>query len=355
MRSLWRLSSPSPWAARLFRLRTTPSGRRLPPPFSIRPESEGGSWTGIGVELWERIAEAEGFVAFEYVERELAELVADAVAGRVDVAVAALTITAEREEAGDFTHEFYSAGLGIVVRAEDAGGSLGAVVASFFTADLLKVLGGLGAALVAAGALVWLFERKRNPEQFGGDAAKGFGSGVWWSAVTMTTVGYGDKAPQTAGGRVVAFVWMFASIIMISAFTASVATSMTLASLQGKVRSPEDLARVKVAAVRGSTSLNYLRRVGASDFLALDTAEECLEALVAGRVEAAVHDAPIMQWLIATRHAGEARTLPFTFEPQSYGFLLPEGSPLREPINRSLLRLLRDPAWPDTLARYLGG
>ena len=45
-----------------------------------------------------------------------------------------------------------------------------------------------------------------------------FGSvydGLWWAVVTLTTVGYGDIQPVTAGGRILATVAMFAGIGVI--------------------------------------------------------------------------------------------------------------------------------------------
>jgi polar amino acid transport system substrate-binding protein len=52
--------------------------------------------------------------------------------------------------------------------------------------------------------LTWLFECKHNPQQFGEDATRGSWANLWWAAVTMTTVGYGDKALATVGGRIIA-------------------------------------------------------------------------------------------------------------------------------------------------------
>ncbi len=51
-----------------------------------------------------------------------------------------------------------------------------------------------------------------------------FGDALWWAIVTVTTVGYGDKYPVTAGGRGVATVLMFVGIGLIGVLTATVAS-----------------------------------------------------------------------------------------------------------------------------------
>ncbi len=42
--------------------------------------------------------------------------------------------------------------------------------------------------------------------------------GMWWTVVTLTTVGYGDLSPATAGGRAVAVVLMVTSIGVLRAY-----------------------------------------------------------------------------------------------------------------------------------------
>jgi voltage-gated potassium channel len=49
-----------------------------------------------------------------------------------------------------------------------------------------------------------------------------FGSGLWWSVQTVTTVGYGDKVPTTTAGQLLATVVMVAGIGFISVLTASI-------------------------------------------------------------------------------------------------------------------------------------
>ena len=46
--------------------------------------------------------------------------------------------------------------------------------------------------------------------------------------------------------------------------------------------------------------------------------------------------------------------LPRELESQDYAFVLPPGSPLRESLNVAILESLEDPAWKESLTRYLG-
>jgi len=51
-----------------------------------------------------------------------------------------------------------------------------------------------------------------------------FASGIWWSIVTLTTVGYGDISPSTPGGRILAILIMFFGIGLLGMLSASLAT-----------------------------------------------------------------------------------------------------------------------------------
>ena len=84
-------------------------GVKEAPPFVMR--SDDGGWTGLSVELWQRIA-ADMQITYEFQEYDLAGLLKAVEDSEIDVAVAALTVTPERERVLDFTHGYSSRWLG---------------------------------------------------------------------------------------------------------------------------------------------------------------------------------------------------------------------------------------------------
>lgn len=141
-------------------------------PFAFRGPD--GAWTGISVKLFAQLAD-ELDLAYRLEETTLDGMVRGTAEGTYDAAVAALTITADREGRLDFTYPFYSTGLGIAVQSGAGGGWL-RVLRNFFTWQFLTVVAGLAAVLLAAGVVVWLFERRGNADQFDRGAARGVGT-----------------------------------------------------------------------------------------------------------------------------------------------------------------------------------
>lgn len=320
----------------------------ITPPFVIQDDD--GELSGIDVELWNRVADRLGVVT-EWNVTTLKGALDDVRGGEADVAIAALTISREREDTLDFTHAYFQSGLGIAVNSENAAGSgFIAIVKGMLSLAFLQAIGALALVLLISGLLMWLFERKKNAGQFPA-GIKGMGDGFWWSAVTMTTVGYGDKAPVTFPGRVIALVWMFTSIIIIAAFTGGIASAITVGALDSKVRGPEDLPGVRVTVPEGTTAVDYLNDAAVRPS-EVATVEDALRALASGETDAVVYDAPVLQSLLRDR--SDIRVLEATFAPQSYGMALPEGSELRESINRAILAETSSAEWSDLIEIYLG-
>ena len=72
---------------------------------------EGGRLTGFSIDLWEDIAQQAGF-EFEYVEvTTVGEQLEAVEAGDADLAIAAISVTQDREERVDFSYPYYTSGL----------------------------------------------------------------------------------------------------------------------------------------------------------------------------------------------------------------------------------------------------
>ena len=78
----------------------------------------------------------------------------------------------------------------------------------------------IGASLVVVGAVaVFFLERRQNGEEFGG-----LFDSLWWSVVTYTTVGYGDRAPITVGGRMFTIAMMLGGLLVTAIISGTIAS-----------------------------------------------------------------------------------------------------------------------------------
>ncbi|MDQ8730201.1 transporter substrate-binding domain-containing protein [Bradyrhizobium sp. LHD-71] len=322
------------------------------PPFAMkRPD---GDWQGISIDLWRKLAQDAG-LAFRFVEAPTVNgLIEGAANGSFDIAVAALTVTAGRERVVDFTHSYYVSGLGIAVPAEGVMSWTPVVRAITSFGFIQAVLALVGLAL-ATGFAVWLCERRRN-ESFSGGVARGLTSSVWWSTLAMTQRSPTGSGPMTLPGRLIAIIWMVTSIVALAVFTAGVTSVLTTRQLQGAVNGVGDLGSVHVGTVAGTAAEETLARMNVGN-VGFATPIDGLKALRRGEIDAFVYDRPLLAWHIRQGDAGSVsaiRLLDVLFDPQSYAFALPNGSPLREQLSIAILSDLQSDWWTQTRSRYLG-
>lgn len=326
---------------------------RQAPPFAIYSRE---GYRGFSVELAELVAARLGADMEVYGVDTVAKQLDDVARGAADLAVGGLAVTAAREDVVDFTQPVLDTGLQVMVPADDAPGLL-ARIASLARAILLSELPWLIAlfvgVLLLTAHVMWLLERARNPD-FAAPYRHGILDSFWWAVVTLTTVGYGDKAPRSWRGRGFAVVWMIAGYFLFASFTASITSTLAVDRLQGRITGPDDLPGATVAAVTGSPGDGYLAGEGLSPVLAAD-ADEALALLADGSVDAVVHDAPVLRHHARTDGAGAVRVVGAEFERVRYAIAVPPGSPRREEINRAVLEVLESGAFARLHAEWFGG
>jgi len=223
---------------------------------------------------------------------------------------------------------------------------------TFLSFGFLQAIVALVGIAMGVGILVWLCERRHN-DNFGGGVAKGLGSSFWWSAIAMTQAGAAQNAPTTLAGRALAVGWMITSVVTIAVFTAGLTAALTKRELQGVVHGVNDLRSVRVGAVAGTATLDYLQRERIT-YSGFNDAQEGLKMLVAGGIDAFVYDRPLLTWLTRQHFSTTVRVLDVTFDSQNYAIALPPDSPLRHMIDLALLDAIESGWWEQTVFQYLG-
>jgi len=77
-----------------------------------------------------------------------------------------------------------------------------------------------------------------------------------------------------------------------------------------------------------------------------------LQAVADKKIDAFVLNELILKHLAKTEFAGRVQVIPGTFDEYYMSIAIQDNSPLRKPINRALLGLMKTEVWADLLNRY---
>lgn len=302
--------------------------------------------------LWFNVVEDNNFYC-EYVHLESNELMQKLNNGEIDLALYPLTITSSRSKLIDFSAPFYLAHSGLVTRENSTWEKFIRFTESFFSLNFFRALGSLTLILLVFGFLTWHFEKKENPEEFG-NGIKGLWSGFWWAAVTMTTVGYGDKSPRTTGGRLIALIWMFTAVIIISSLTASLTSSLTVTELESSSNEIDHFKKRKLATVQTSSTHEWMKDNFYNNAKLFQRKEDLLPSLVKGEVDAVAYDLPLLREMVNKDTVNDYKILTLTYNPQYYAIGMKPNinDTLQNRINTTMLKHTESLEWKVVLAEY---
>lgn len=307
---------------------------------------------GITIEVWENIANKKKwsyrYKSFNTVSEALQALDN----GTVNLVAGPISITSQRVERMGFSQPYYQSSLSIVSRVDEP--SFWEKIKPFFSSKLLIAVLMFLLILATVGTLLWLAERKASPDQFPSEPMKGIGNGMWLAIVTMSTTGYGDMAPITLRGRILAGAWMIITIIFATSMVAGIASTLTLSSLgSNTVTNIEQLSNKKVATIQGSPAEAFLKEHNTEEVSVADL-DEAITKLKNRQVEAVIYDRPQLRYFLKNNVDEGLYLAKAEYYKQGYGFAFPLRSPLIYEVNRSLLTLAEDHSTERIINYYLG-
>jgi polar amino acid transport system substrate-binding protein len=320
------------------------------PPFVIKTEDNGIE--GLSIEFWENIAKSAD-LAFRY------ELYSDFIGilkrleyKDIDLTINPMDVNDFRVHRFDMTQPFFISSIGVAIPSVNRS-PFASFISNFFSLAFLKLIFLIILIIFIFGFFLWLVERKHNKFQFR-PGLLGLFDGIWWSTVTMTTVGYGDKSPKTNIGKTIAIIWMFTAVVIISSFTASIASSLTITGLQTNIKNAEDIRLVENISVVGATnSEDYLIKENISIHKTYASPIIALRALAKKENDVLIYDHTILQYYINRLSLDEkVKLLPFTLQESYQSFMLPKNHWAYDLVNVGLVKEIQKERWVNLQRKY---
>ena len=321
-------------------------------PFIIK---DGEGYTGFSADLWKEIAKRANLNTVQYkLYPNVGDFITGVQSNEVNAGIAAISITADRETKIDFTQPMFNSGLKILVQQNNGGGEgsenlFTKMYSALKTKEFTWLVGTTLLLALIPAHLMYFIEGTRQRGLFSRSYFPGIFEALGW---TLTALGMGmEESPKTRTGRVLGIIWMFAGIIFIAFFTATVTSDLTAQKLQGGINSIDDLAGKRVVTVKNSTASKYLTTSNIS-YTSAESPDEAYKALTDDTADAVVYDAPALEYFESHDGKGKVKTVGEIFKPENYGIALPKDSVLRDKVDQALLSIQEDGTYATIRAKW---
>ena len=316
------------------------------PPYGIKDEQ--GNWDGMSIRLWRRIAE-KSHLTYNLVEVLDSDQAAAKLENREIQVALHVELAPEMVGRIRYLQHHHTSNLAVALPKST---TLLTTLKAFFTKELLFIVLGLSVLLLLVGTIIYFVERSDNEDDFGGERStlQGIGSGFWWAGVTMTTIGYGDKAPTTVAGRAVAMIWMLIAIGISATLTAAI---INASNAQNTVSFPDDLSTKKVVAVENSAAADFLQMRGI-EFTPVKEALDGLTQLSDSEIDLFVGSSAEINYRVNNNDNLSASVQSTDARPITFALALRPNDPLAEPLDRAVIEYLSSANWLDVKNQYLG-
>ncbi|KAI5730902.1 hypothetical protein M8J77_001892 [Diaphorina citri] len=202
---------------------------------------------------------------------------------RADLAICDLTITSERRAAVDFTMPFMTLGISILYRKP---AKKQPDLFSFLEPLSFDVWVYMATAYLGVSLLLFFLARV-TPYEWNSHHPCNRDTDYLENSLTMTNLIWhncgslmqqgSDVAPQAVSTRLVAGMWWFFTLIMISSYTANLAAFLTNTRMNPPIKNVEDLAkagRIKYGCVEMGSTRNFFKNSNVSLYQRMHSAME---------------------------------------------------------------------------------
>lgn len=320
----------------------------IAPPFSMK--SDEGTWYGISIDLWKIMAQRLGF-EYSFKEYDLHGLLKAVENRDVDMGIAAISMTSEREKLMDFSHSYYQTGLGLVVRDIHEHSFL-QVIKKLTSFKILFMISMLLMSAVLLAIVFWLLEKKTDNKYFNQGPGKGLGTAILWAIKLVISGSISVFDMKRFSSRALALILSFFGMTFIAGYTAIITSSLTVNELNSTISGPEDLPGFRVVVLADSAASEYLEYYHVK-YTEVSSLSDGLNMVREKMADVVVHDKPILTFTLRSQGSKGLKVLPSTFGIEEYGIALPENSFLQEKVDQLILETIEEAEYKVILHRYL--
>jgi len=320
------------------------------PPFAM--QNPNGEWTGFSIELIQEISERQNLNIQWQDQTVFADMLNAVANNAVDMAVANISVTADREKLMDFSQPIYASGLQIITTNKTGGVSFLTII---WESGILLFLGGALVVLLIVAHAMWFFERGEDAKHdyFRDEYLGGIWDAFWWAFIICTMGGFEKERPEHVIGRIIAVFWVLASLFFISTLTAKITSALTVSQLSSDISSYKDLYGKKVGAPKGTTMSQFLEKNNIA-YIEYNDFTESLVDLKNEKIDAVVGDAAVSQYYVKNESNGSLATAGDVFAKDNIAFAFTEDSPYFESINSELIKMQEDGKFGELQEKYFG-
>jgi polar amino acid transport system substrate-binding protein len=310
-----------------------------------------GEWKGVAIDLWEEIAKNLG-LKFQYVECIQEHINEQVMSGEIDIMPVAAQSSSFLGKLVYTQPYVYSHGSAVISHLSLAS-SIESIIKHLSESGMFVIILSMFLTMFVISMILLHFESRKESGHFEGPPVQRFASALWFTAVTMTSVGYGDSSRLSAVGRMITFIWMLLGILFVALFTGSVVSSITTADLSSNLVRIDDLSHYRCGAFAGTKMLRVLtaRGIPTKNYPSM---EEGFAGLARGQISAFACDAISANYIMNQDYQGQFKLCVMPSVPLIYGFAFKKGDPDFERIDNELIKIVVADDWRSKIEHWSG-
>ncbi|WP_072572954.1 transporter substrate-binding domain-containing protein [Granulibacter bethesdensis] len=314
------------------------AGYFIDPPF-VLPHRKNDHPAGLAIDLWDKTSQMQGWVTHYHRYETISDLLSALERGEIDVGTVGLTVSSQRMEKVIFSQPWFQTGLRMMIVKHNSTG-LSRLLSELAASGHLRNYLFIFLAILIATLITAIMHRhvlKDSSPHWSSSL-----SGAFYDMMAMLTGNQtSSTVPERAGARIIAAIWLLCGVGIVAYVTSSITSVMTASEINQRVDNITELGSRPVSAMKGSIAMTFALDTGLH-VQGYTLLADAVQKLIQGKTAAILGDSSQLDYYIQQNPAQPLIVTGATLRPENLGFVMRPGFPMRDQIDRAILKLQED-------------